>query len=280
MTGPEIRVPLPLDLVSLKRDVLELVEKFVQRQWADVSSSSLEGGRSRDCRAIDPEALLLFTRRHFGSDFPLPDFGQFLNSQRLRNLGGQEDGLSLSRTEVGLDLFAPASFAFLLRAVLGIGARAEVVRVLMGTGGQSIGLRRLTEGAAVSRRQVRRVLSDLQELGLVHPDEFPHEKRFYIEVARWSDLLKLRNGAAPEFVPWPAYLPACTEVIEWLNGLPETLGGIEGYQLILSARDLVATVQAPFWPAAGRPHWELSTGEEFWVGFSDYVRLALSWLDY
>ena len=117
------------------------------------------------------------------------------------------------------DLRAPVNFAFRLRQVLGLGARAEVVRLLLTSAASSMGTADLGSGAGYARRNVLDAVGALQEGGVVAAIRGAGGQRFAIDRAAWASLLGLDEDQLPEARAWPQLLGALVRVRRGLRGI-------------------------------------------------------------
>jgi hypothetical protein len=92
---------------------------------------------------------------------------------------------------------APINLAFRLRQILGISARAEVVRFLLTTDGSPVTARVVTESAGYAKRNVHEALTVLHDAGTVEAVRVGNEQRYEIDRARWAVLLGPLARSAP-----------------------------------------------------------------------------------
>lgn len=135
------------------------------------------------------------------------------------------------------DLALPVNFTFQLRELMGVGTRAEVIRLLLGqsdapTAGE------LTAAAGYTKRNVSDVLNALARSGTIHQLAGGHEIRFHIDRDHWQAFL-LRNFL-PVYIPWVPLLLALRRILRWLRA---TLTDTDRYALGASARDLLEAVR-------------------------------------
>lgn len=135
------------------------------------------------------------------------------------------------------DLSLPVNFTFQLRELVGVGTRAEVIRLLLGqpdapTAGE------LEAAAGYTKRNVSDVLNALARSGTIHPLAGGHEIRFHIDREHWQAFL-LRDSL-PIYIPWVPLLLALRRILRWLRDTPTNA---DGYALDASARDLLERVR-------------------------------------
>ncbi|MHB8492273.1 MAG: hypothetical protein ACYDA6_08705 [Solirubrobacteraceae bacterium] len=171
------------------------------------------------------------------------------------------------------DLFAPINFAFRLRHILGVGARAEVVRVLLTTGAPRVSAQAITESAAYSKRNVHEALTSLYTAGVIDALTLGNERRYGIERERWASLLGLAVEELPLRRDWPQLLYAMRLLTRWLED--EHHHGLSEYMLASEARVLAEQLGPELWFAgvpfstAGR------AGADYWQDFVGQAKGAV-----
>lgn len=140
-------------------------------------------------------------------------------------------------------LRAPINFAFRLRQMLGLGARAEVARLLLTTAAPSMSTADLAMGAGYARRNVLEAVGALHESGVVSAVRGSPGQRFSIERDAWAALLGLGGGALPEARAWPQLLGALVRVRRWLRHVEGE--GLSEYMRASRARDLLEETAMP-----------------------------------
>ncbi|MDO8188434.1 hypothetical protein Q5424_24840 [Conexibacter sp. JD483] len=141
------------------------------------------------------------------------------------------------------DLRAPINFAFRLRQVLGLGARAEVVRLLLTSAAPSMSTADLGAGAGYARRNVLDAVGALQEGGVVPAVRGAGGQRFAIDRGAWAALLGLDAEQLPEARAWSQLLGALVRVRRWLRDVESE--ELSDYMRASRARDLLETIAPP-----------------------------------
>lgn len=141
------------------------------------------------------------------------------------------------------DLRAPINFAFRLRQVLGLGARAEAVRLLLTSAAPSMSTADLGSGAGYARRNVLDAVGALQEGGVVSAVRGAGGQRFAIDRAAWAALLGLGEEELPEARTWPQLLPALVQVRRRVRDV--TGDDLSDHMRASRARDLLEKIAAP-----------------------------------
>lgn len=237
----------------------ELREKAVQLAWSLWSELGLSAWSGHHAKwFVDPEPLLVFTGCLGHADARLRDeamdwclaYGQWLSTTRAANLvrklpessrSACDDLLHLvheqtatraatgelgsKHTRTGrsrLDDFrSPARVSLRLRGLVGVGARAEVLRALLSRGRKGLAVADLVTDAAFTRRMIALALDGLRLSGIVEVNEL-HRQAYY----SLSDPLSVRRllGTMPTVWPrWTTVLPVLSgaiELIERVHGMP------------------------------------------------------------
>ena len=246
--------------------------------WAEVGVSGW--ARHHKSWFVDPEPLIVFTAWLGDTDARLRDeatdwcvsFGSWVSATRLANLlePASEDtrrrfgelaatvanhstvrwrGATEARTftptkRSRLDSFqAPAAVSLRLRSLFGVGARAEIVRLLIASpGAQSAS--EIAEDAAFKKRNVADALDGLRRGGVL--DDLPSKNQIKYRIREpkaWSKVL----GALPEVWPrWTRILPllaTTTEGIERARGLSRRAASVETDKLEREIRSRLEATQ-------------------------------------
>lgn len=171
-------------------------------------------------------------------------------------------------------LQAPINFAFRLRQLLGIGARAEAARFLLTVDASSVTAQLVTEAAGFAKRNVHDALTALHSAGVVDAVTVGNEQRYRIDRERWATLLGLSEGGLPTERSWPQLLHALRVLQRWLND--EQHEQLSPYMLASQARTLAEEIMPELRyagvrvPAGGR------LGAEYWQDFVELADAALA----
>jgi len=174
------------------------------------------------------------------------------------------------------DRFLPVNFAFRLRDLLGVSARAEIVRFLVTSRARDATVLTVAEAASYAKRNVAEALGQLARSDFVTAFWIGNEGRYGIEPDRWAQLLELEPSALPVYRPWPSLLTALQEVWAWARD-PE-LDELSDYLLASRARELVDSVGARL-AAAGVRLAEKGIAADYWASFIETVEAALRELE-
>jgi hypothetical protein len=143
------------------------------------------------------------------------------------------------------DLRLPINLAFRLRLMLGVSARAEVMRHLLTVPPRTfVTTQRLASSAGFARRNVHEALGALRGAGVVEVRTSAGAMHWGADRDRWAALWGLDAARLPEHRPWPALLGGLRTVLRWLSvpGAEE----LSDYILASQARDLLEHVRPGF----------------------------------
>lgn len=174
------------------------------------------------------------------------------------------------------DLAAAINFAFRLRRLLGVSARAEAVRYLLTADVSRATVAAVASSAGYAKRNVQEALASLHASGVVSLVTVGSDQRFGIDDARWSQLLGLDVRDLPIHRDWPQLLAVLRKVLRWLRR-PE-LGDFSAYLRSSQARDLLEAIGPPL-AHAGVITAARSGGDESWNDLVDTIDDALLALD-
>jgi hypothetical protein len=174
------------------------------------------------------------------------------------------------------DLRAPVNFAFRLRQVLGLGARAEAVRLLLTSAAPSMSTADLGSGAGYARRNVLDAVGALQAGGVVVAARGAGGQRFAIDRAAWAALLGLREEQLPAARAWPQLLGALVLVRRWLRSIEGE--ELSDYMRASRARDLLEKIALPL-SIAGIEVANSPGAEAAWPDLERAVASAVARLD-
>jgi hypothetical protein len=141
-----------------------------------------------------------------------------------------------------LESFRGASrLSLRLRAVLGVGARAEIVRTLLEPGTPPRTAADLAEETAFKKRYLASALEMLQRGGVVDGEKVRKEIRFRLDRTNaWRELL----GEAPAIWPrWIHILPLLTDVVDVLERVESLSPRVQAVELHRAAESLVPRIK-------------------------------------
>lgn len=143
-----------------------------------------------------------------GGPFGEPD-ADFAAAGLLRSV------LLPSGKSVAPDLATPINFAFRLRAILGVGIRAEVVRVMLTSRPAPASAQMLARAVGYSKRNVHDALSGLTSARVLNSFTVDAEQRYAINYDIWAALLQRAPSALPIHRDWPQLLGALRLILRW-----------------------------------------------------------------
>lgn len=192
------------------------------------------------------------------------------------NAGYERSQLAPSRKSKMPDTLAPINLAFRLRQVLGIGVRAEVVRLLLTTDAPRITANALAQAAGYSKRNVHEALNGLVSAGVATSINVGSEQRYAAERDAWIGLLQPSDGRFPMYRDWPNLLGALRRIVRWLYR-PD-LDSLSEYMATSQIRDLLEDLR-PDLAHAGVPIALRFAPDTAWQDLVDTTNIALSQLD-
>jgi uncharacterized protein YegP (UPF0339 family) len=140
------------------------------------------------------------------------------------------------------DVLRPINLAFRLRQLLGVGVRAEVLRLLLTVESPSVTAGVITRAAGFSQRNVHETLAAWQEAGVVAAWTVGSVQRYATNRSGWSILLELVEAELPWHRDWPQLLGALREILRFLDRVD--LERVSDYMLDSVSRDLLETIES------------------------------------
>lgn len=135
----------------------------------------------------------------------------------------------------------PINLAFRLRQILGVGIRAEVVRVLLTIEAPWVNAQTLARSTGYAKRNVHDALAGLSTAGVVSAFTVDAEQRYTADRPAWAALLSCEPDELPAHRDWPQMLGALRRILRWCEQ-PE-LVSMSDYLRASSARDLIETIR-------------------------------------
>jgi hypothetical protein len=165
-------------------------------------------------------------------------------------------------------LQAPINLAFRLRALLGIGARAEVVRVLLTAQAPWVNVAVIAASTAYTKRNVQEALSSLVAAGALGSSELGNEGRFNAPRQRWAHFLEVDQ--LPRHEDWPQLFNAYRLLLRWLADPAHT--GLSDYMLASQARDVLERAAENLRFAGIPVSLAGPDGADYWQHFTEIVQ--------
>lgn len=136
-------------------------------------------------------------------------------------------------------LMTPPALAFRVRQVLGLSARAEVIRFLLTVDAPHVTAGVVAETAGYSKRNVHEALSSLAAARVIDAVMVGNEQRYGIDKTSWAQLFDLDE--LPSHRDWPQVLRATLRLLRWLGD--PSHDGLSDYMLASEARLLLETLE-------------------------------------
>ncbi|HET9676276.1 MAG TPA: hypothetical protein VFP21_02070 [Solirubrobacterales bacterium] len=165
------------------------------------------------------------------------------------------------------DLGAPIAFAFRLRALLGFGARAEAMRVILTIDAPWMSVQAVAASTAYTKRNIQEALGQLRAAGALSSSVLGNEQRFQAPRQRWADFLALDEF--PAHRDWPQLFAAYRHLLRWV--VAHETAGLSPYMLASEARTLAEELSDDL-RFAGVP-FDASgpSGEDYWDAISEQL---------
>jgi hypothetical protein len=169
----------------------------------------------------------------------------------------------------------PISFAMRLRRLLGVGVRAEVVRILLTIRAPRLSSGVINASAGFDQRNVREGLAQLHEAGVIDIVRVSDDRHYSIHWDDWATLLRLPSAPdLPFHYDWiPAYR-ALTQILRWLQQ-PE-LDELSPYLLASQARTLLDDVAQDLSYAGTPAALHSAHGTDYFEQLTSITRMAIS----
>jgi hypothetical protein len=171
------------------------------------------------------------------------------------------------------DVLAPINFAFRLRQLLGVGARAEVVRFLLTVNAPSATAQVISASAAYAKRNVQEALTALHLAGVIDAVTVGNEQRYSIDRERWATLLGLAVDALPSERDWPELFHALRVLLRWLYDAQHD--ELSDYMLASEARTVADEILPELRRAGVRVGVDGRPGPDYWQDFVELASVAV-----
>jgi hypothetical protein len=170
-------------------------------------------------------------------------------------------------------MLAAINFAFRLRQILGVGARAEAVRFLLTDRTPRATVQVITESVAFAKRNVQEALTALHSASVVDAIPVANEQRYSIDRERWAALLGLAPDELPTHVAWPELFHAMRRLLRWLED--EADEDLSDYMVASDARVLAEAITPELRYAGVKIEEPRHTGADYWQDFVALVEAAI-----
>jgi hypothetical protein len=149
--------------------------------------------------------------------------------------------LSPSHKSSPPDPMVPINLAFRLRQILGVGIRAESLRVMLSIDASWVNAQTLARSTGYAKRNVHEALAGLSAAGVVAAFTVGGEQRYTANRPAWSALLGCTADDLPVRRDWPQLLGILRRILRW-SSRPE-LATMSDYLCASSARDLIEGIR-------------------------------------
>ncbi len=171
---------------------------------------------------------------------------------------------------------APINFAFRLRQILGLGARAEVVRFLLTVYAPSVNALVISASAAYAKRNVHEALTTLHLADVIDAVTVGNEQRYSIDRVRWATLLGLTVDGLPSERDWPQLFHALRVLVRWLED--DGHDTLSEYMLASEAPCVADQIVPELRYAGVRVPLDGHPGAEYWQDFVELTSAAVATL--
>jgi hypothetical protein len=178
-----------------------------------------------------------------------------------------------SRKSEPPNVLAPINFAFRLRQLLGVGARAEVIRFLLTVDAPRLTAQVIAASAGYAKRNVQEALTHLLSADVVDSVTVGNEQRYSIDRTRWATLLGLATADFPSHRDWPQLFHALRVLARWLED--DRHDKLSDYILASEARTVADQITPELRYAGVRLDREVGLGAEYWQDFVELANAAL-----
>jgi uncharacterized protein YegP (UPF0339 family) len=174
------------------------------------------------------------------------------------------------------DLTQLINLAFRLRHLLGVGARAEVARVLLTTDATWMTAPVVARAAGYNRRNVQEALGSLSSAGVVVMRQVGNEQRYAADRVRWAEFLRPADLERVIHRDWPQLLAVLRRVLRWLRnpGLEE----LSDYMLASETRSLLEDIEPDLTYAGIRVDFG-RRAERSWAALEEVLASAIAALE-
>ncbi len=168
----------------------------------------------------------------------------------------------------------PINFAFRLRRLLGLGVRAEAIRVLLTIRAPRLSGGIINAAAGFAQRNVREGLAQLHEAGVIDVVRVSDDRHYAIQSDDWAALLRLSSERdLPFHYDWIPGYRALTRILRWLQ--QTQLDELSPYLLASQARTLVDDIAGDLSHIGIPVGLHGAHGADYWEQFISISRTAI-----
>lgn len=275
--------------------------------WAELGVAGWE--RRHTSHAIDPEPLILFTSLLGAADPRLRDestdwciaYGRYVSAARLRNLlAGESPAVQAGFAETAAtvnvhsalrwpgatsprpfrrtgrsdvaDFSRPSLVVLRLRALFGVGARAETVRAFIADPSAGFTAADLAGVAGYTKRNLAESLDALRMGGLLHAE--PRRNQLVYRLTDAEKLMSMLGGKPSSFPMWRSVFRILESLLE-LTGRAE---GMKSAVRVVEAADVLRDLDADLRAVGQRPPSVDMLGPDPWAELTGWASgLAKTW---
>jgi len=251
-------------LVSIQR-LRNLVRDEADRALVEAVVGWLGQQRRRarlEAKAAEGEGPTVAEPFFRNSQLPIGDPDPAFLAQGLLKAKSEPSGKSQAP-----DLLAPINFAFRLRLLLGIGARAEAIRVLLTIDAPRVNTQAIAASTAYTKRNAQEAVASLSAAGALNAFVVGNEQRSSAPRDRWAQFLALDE--LPLHEDWPQLFAAYRKILRWLADPAHE--DLSDYMLSSEARTLSEEVR-PDLQFAGIPINDAPSGSPYLESFLQQLR--------
>lgn len=173
-----------------------------------------------------------------------------------------------ARRSASPDLRLPINFAFRMRAILGVGARAEVARVLLTVEAPDMSLQAIAASCGFTKRNVQEAASTLRAGGFASSRTLGNEQRFKMPREPWLQLLGIDR--LPLHKDWPQHFHAFHVLLRWLRDPRHE--ELSSYMRASEARTVLEQIIDDLHFAGVSVNTAGPEGERYWDHFASVVQ--------
>jgi len=287
-----------------------LHESALELAWSLRAELGVAGWERRHTsHAIDPEPLILFTALLGAADPRLRDestdwciaCGRYVSAARLRNLlAGESPAVQAGFAETAAtvnfhsalrwpgatsprpfrrtgrsdvaDFSRPSLVVLRLRALFGVGARAETVRAFIAEPSAGFTAADLAGVAGYTKRNLAGSLDALRMGGLLHAE--PRRNQLVYRLTNAEKLMSMLGGMPSSFPRWRSVFRILESLLE-LTGRAE---GMKSAARVVEAADVLRDLDADLRAVGQRPPSVDMLGPDPWAELTDWASgLAKAW---
>jgi DNA-binding transcriptional ArsR family regulator len=293
---------MPSFSARLQENTLELAWSL----WAELGVSGWR--RRHTSHSIDPEPLILLTARLGDLDPRLRDeatdwcvaYGRYVSAARLKNFLAAESvqvqaafgGLAATvnghsalrwpgatkarpyrptgRSEIS-DFRRPSLLSLRLRALFGVGARAEILRAFLADPSGRLSAADLAVDAGYTKRNVAEALDALRMAGLL--EVAPHRNQLLYALAQPKELATLAGPLPNSFPRWRPIFRILHRLLDTARSAEKLTRRVQNVEADRTLRELEADLGP-----AGVPRQTSLAAEEAWAAFEMWaLELSEQW---